>query len=60
MSDVWLGIAKLALHLDYEQDHVAKRIVTDPTFPTPARIKGIGHPRWRQSEVDAWMEGQRV
>lgn len=54
----WLSLTSVATHIDVSYDHAKKRVVTHPTFPQPARPNG-GHPRWRRSEVDAWMQSQK-
>lgn len=58
-NDAWLRLEGIADHIDMSSDHVAKRIVTHPTFPKPARANGTGHARWLRSEVDAWMRSQQ-
>lgn len=59
-NDGWLRVAGIAQHLDMSVDHVEKRVITQPTFPRPARIGGTGHARWQRSEIDAWMRSQQV
>jgi predicted DNA-binding transcriptional regulator AlpA len=59
-SDQWLDVADVARHLSFSRDYTRKNIVTQPDFPAPARIGGHGQPRWKRSEIDAWMEGWRV
>lgn len=57
-NDGWVGMQAVAEHLDMDYNHVAKKVVTHPKFPLPARINGTGHPRWKLSEIDAWMRSQ--
>lgn len=59
-TDGWVGLKSVAAHLDMSYDYVEKKIVTQPTFPLPARVNGTGHPRWRLSEVDRWMQTQQA
>lgn len=55
--DPWLDVSEVAALLGYSTEHVRQRFVTLPDFPAPARPNG-GHPRWLESDVHAWMQGQ--
>lgn len=55
--DRWLDYAGVADLIGHTAEHVRQRIVILPDFPLPARPNG-GHPRWRESEVHAWMASQ--
>lgn len=58
-----LSIADIAEHTGFSVDHVKRRIVCLPDFPRAIRIPsptgGKGHPRWRETEVDEWLESYR-
>jgi len=55
----WIDAAGIAAMLGFSPRQVAERIVCKPDFPKPFRLGGHGHPRWRMSEVEEWIERQR-
>jgi predicted DNA-binding transcriptional regulator AlpA len=52
--DSYLPITGVAAFLAMSVDQTQKRIVTQPDFPAPFRLNGIGKPRWLRSAVAAW------
>jgi predicted DNA-binding transcriptional regulator AlpA len=54
----WLDAEGVGAMLGYSAQHVRERLACKPGFPKPSRPFG-GQPRWRASEIDAWMESQR-
>lgn len=60
-ADLW-STREVAAYLKYTVAQTRDRIVTQPTFPEPIRIRtgsGRGQPRWKAIEVMQWAEGQR-
>ena len=55
----WVDLDGIAAMLNYSKRHVCERVVCLPDFPKPVRISGVGLPRWKLTEVDAWIERQR-
>lgn len=58
-ADKWIGIEGVSDYLDMSVAHVRKDVITLPEFPRPARLNGVGHPRWLRSEVAAFMRSQQ-
>jgi predicted DNA-binding transcriptional regulator AlpA len=60
INEEWLSSEDTARYLGYSYHHFMHEIKTDPGFPKPSRrqtAKGYGHPKWRRSELDAWLLG---
>lgn len=55
----WLDVEGVAALLGYGPRHVMERIACRPDFPSPLRVNGTGHPRWKATEVLQWAEQQR-
>jgi len=55
----WLDTEGVGAMLGYSTAQVRDRLSQREDFPKPARIDG-GHPRWKASEIDEWMERQRA
>lgn len=55
----WLDAKGIGALLSLSPRVVRERIALSPGFPTPMRINGVGHPRWREDEVQEWAERQR-
>lgn len=55
----------IATYLQRPTQVVRERVVCMPGFPRPIRLpavsggKAIAHPRWKASEVIAWVESHR-
>lgn len=56
----WLGTAKVAEKIDATPRQVRERFAVLPDFPKPSRPGGTGHPKWREDEIDEWMERYRL
>jgi prophage regulatory protein len=60
--DLW-GYAEIADYLKLAQRQVADRVATLPGFPAairiPTRGAGRGQPRYKASEVIAWVESHK-
>lgn len=54
-----LSLKKIAEKIDYSVEQVQRSVVCQPSFPIPIRAHEDGHPRWIESEVDAWLLKQR-
>lgn len=52
----WLGVAKVAERIDATPRQVRERYALLPDFPVPSRPGGNGHAKWREDEIDEWME----
>lgn len=59
VADRFLDAADIAALLSLKPAYVRERICTRPDFPTPMRVDGKGHPRWKGSEVLSWAETHR-
>jgi predicted DNA-binding transcriptional regulator AlpA len=55
----WLTAAEVGALLGYSERQVQNRIACRPDFPKALRLDGIGHPRWKASEVAQWAERER-
>jgi len=55
----WLDADGVGAMLGYSGQHVRERLASKPGFPKPSRPFG-GQPRWKASEIDEWMEQQRI
>jgi predicted DNA-binding transcriptional regulator AlpA len=55
----WLSASAIGELLDMTPRQVRERIALRPDFPRPLRIGGVGHPRWREDEVQEWIERER-
>ncbi len=55
----WLDAESVGAMLSLTGVQVRQRLVARPDFPKPARIDGVGHPRWKASEITKWMKTQR-
>jgi prophage regulatory protein len=60
--DLW-GYAEIAAYLKMAHRHVSDRVATLPGFPAairiPTRGAGRGQPRYKASEVIAWVESHK-
>lgn len=54
-QDQWLDSEDAANRLKVTVRHFRERIAPLPDFPDPSMR--LGRPRWRLSDIDAWMEG---
>lgn len=55
-QDRWLNSDEVAERLRVSNArHFRERVAPLPDFPAPSMR--LGRPRWRLSDVDAWMEG---
>lgn len=55
----WLTAAEVGALLGYSERQVQNRIACRPDFPKALRLDGVGHPRWKASEVAQWAEKER-
>jgi predicted DNA-binding transcriptional regulator AlpA len=55
----WLDAEGVAQLIGVGARQVRERIACRPDFPTPLRIGGVGHPRWRADEVSRWLNTER-
>ncbi len=55
----WLDAAGIGALLSVSSRQVRERLALRPDFPRPLRIAGVGHPRWREDEVQEWAEKER-
>lgn len=57
-GDRWMDAEACAFYIAATSKRAfLERIACLPDFPREVRIRN--HPRWKKSEVDAWMEKQR-
>lgn len=55
LPDRLMRMRTMARYMDYEYRYVKETLIKDPRFPKPYRVFN-GQPRWRMSEIDAFLE----
>lgn len=55
---VWLDAEGVGARISRTHRYVLERLAPLPDFPKAYRPNG-GHPVWKASEIDEWMESQR-
>lgn len=58
--NLWLGTAAVAKKIDATPRVVREKFAILPDFPVPSRPGGNGHPKWREDEIEQWMERHRA
>lgn len=59
MSDKLLTITDIANKLGFSVGHTKQAIIKLDGFPTPIRITPKGAPRWKESEIDAFIDSRK-
>lgn len=57
----YLTAEDIAKILKVSKSQVLQRIVSQPSFPRARRFpttEGRSHPRWKESEVEEWLDRQ--
>ena len=57
--DPLLTVQDLAEIFQMSEDHVKQRIVTQKDFPKPIRLTKNGYPRYKASEVQAFIDSRK-
>lgn len=57
--EVLLTVKDLAEIFQMSEDHVKQRIVTQKDFPKPIRLTKNGYPRYKASEVQAFIDSRK-
>lgn len=57
--DPLLTVQDLAEIFKMSEEHVKQRIVTQPDFPKPIRLTKNGYPRYKASEVQAFIDSRK-
>lgn len=57
--EVLLTTKDLAEIFQMSEDHVKQRIVTQKDFPKPIRLTKNGYPRYKASEVQAFIDSRK-
>lgn len=55
----WLDAEGVGARISRHPRYVLERLAPLPSFPKACRPNG-GHPVWKASEIDEWMERQRA
>lgn len=57
--EVLLTVKDLAEIFQMSEEHVKQRIVTQKDFPKPIRLTKNGYPRYKASEVQAFIDSRK-
>lgn len=55
----WIDISDICAMLGFNRTKVSTEVVCRADFPAPVRLGGTSHPRWKATEVSAWISAQR-
>lgn len=58
-SERYIDASEIAAMLHFKPRYVAEVLTKRPDFPTPLRVDGTGHPRWKAADISLWASNQR-
>jgi len=58
MEEELIKTNETAKLLRVSKDHFRKVVKHQPNFPKPLQITPNGHPKWRKSEINAFIAGE--